>query len=122
MRAASAAAMTPEASLRSIRTLHTIVWAFFAGCIVAIPVFAWRRDFAAAGVLIGIVMVEVLIIMANRWRCPLTGVAERYTDERRDNFDIYLPLWLARYNKQIFGSLYVVGILLTLVRWLGGTS
>lgn len=122
MRAASAAAMTPEASLRSIRTLHTIVWAFFAGCIVAIPVFAWRRDFATAGVLIGIVMVEVLIIMANRWRCPLTGVAERYTDERRDNFDIYLPLWLARYNKQIFGSLYVVGILLTLVRWLGGTG
>jgi hypothetical protein len=29
-------------------------------------------------------------------RCPLTGIAARYTDDRRDNFDIYLPPWLAR--------------------------
>ena len=43
------------------------------------------------------------------------GVA-RYTDDRRPNFDIYLPSWLARYNKQIFGSLFAAGILLVLVR------
>lgn len=60
----------------------------------------------------------VLILFANRMRCPLTGVAARYTDDRRDNFDIYLPVWLARHNKAIFGTLYVTGGLFTLARWL----
>jgi hypothetical protein len=98
---------------------HTITWALFAGCILTIPVYAWRGEFGMAIVLIVIVLVEVLIIVANHWRCPLTNMAARYTDERQDNFDIYLPLWLARYNKQIFGSLFVAGLLYTLVRWQG---
>ncbi len=70
-------------------------------------------------ILIAIVGFEVLVLLINRFRCPLTGIAARYTQDRRDNFDIYLPLWLARYNKQIFGSLYVAGIFYTLVQWKG---
>lgn len=111
--------MSPAASLRAVKTLHTVVWAFFAGCILLVPVYAWRGDLRTAGVLIGLVSVEVAIILANRWRCPLTGVAARYTDDRRDNFDIYLPLWLARYNKEVFGVLFVLGVLLTVARWRG---
>ena len=38
---------------------------------------------------------------------------------RQDNFDIYLPLWLARYNKLIFGAIYLAGIAYTLVLWRG---
>lgn len=109
--------MSPQASLRAVKVVHTIAWAFFASCILAIPVHAWRDEFVAAFVLIAIVFVEVFIILANHWRCPLTNVAARYTDERKDNFDIYLPLWLARYNKEIFGSLFFAGLLYTLVRW-----
>ena len=63
-------------------------------------------------------MVEVVVIAANAWRCPLTAVAARYTDNREPNFDIYLPGWLARYNKEIFGPLFGVGVLLTLALWL----
>jgi hypothetical protein len=63
-------------------------------------------------------MGEVLVLAVNGMRCPLTSVAARYTDDRHDNFDIYLPLVIARYNKEIFGSLYVAGLLLGLVRWL----
>ena len=110
---------TPTLSLRIVKTVHTAAWAFFAGCILALPAVAWRGDFTVAAVLIGITLVEVLILLANGMRCPLTAVAARYTDDRRDNFDIYLPLWLARYNKTIFGWLYVAGLLVTLARWLG---
>ena len=114
--------MTPTALLRVIKLLHTIVWAFFTGCIIAIPILSFRRRCDQAVVLIGIVLIEVLILVANRWRCPLTGVAARYTDERSDNFDIYLPVWLARYNKLIFGLLFLGGAIFTLARcagWLG---
>ena len=109
--------MRPRHALVAIKVVHTLAWALFAGCILAIPAFAWRRELAVAGWLIGIVMVEVVVLALNGMRCPLTAVAARYTEERADNFDIYLPLWLARYNKEVFGSLFAGGLVFTLVRW-----
>jgi drug/metabolite transporter (DMT)-like permease len=105
--------------LQTIKVVHTLVWAFFASCIVAIPALAWRGHTRAAAVLIGVVFLEVAVLAVNRWRCPLTGVAARYTDDRRDNFDIYLPEWIARHNKTIFGGLYLAGIVMTLALWAG---
>lgn len=104
--------------LRFVKVLHTVVWAFFAGCILAIPVAAWRGDTAWAVVLIAVVTLEVLVLTVNGLRCPLTDVAARYTSDRADNFDIFLPRWLARHNKAVFGALYVAGMLATLARWL----
>lgn len=104
--------------LTAIRLLHTAVWAVFAACILGIFAAAGSGRFALAVMLIGVVMIEVLVLLVHRMRCPLTGVAARYTAERADNFDIYLPLWLARYNKQVFGTLYVLGIAFTLFAWL----
>ncbi len=113
------ATIHPSRALTGIKTLHTLIWAFFAGCILAIPLaaLAGRLDWAAA--LTGVVLVECLIILVNGGRCPLTAVAARYTPDRADNFDIYLPRWLARYNKVIFGSLFLGGELLAVWCWLG---
>jgi hypothetical protein len=102
--------------LRAIRLVHTVVWVFFVVIILAIPVAAWLRRYGLFLVLSAIVLVEVVVLALNRLRCPLTAVAARYTDDRRDNFDIDLPLFIARYNKQIFGSLYLAGLLLGVVR------
>lgn len=111
----------PDASdppaLRAIKIVHTLAWALFAGCILALPAAAYFRAFPLAVLLIAIVLVEVVILVANRFRCPLTSVAARYTTDRRANFDIYLPMWIARYNKEIFGTLFVAGVLFTLVQW-----
>jgi hypothetical protein len=111
--------MNDETALRAVKVTHTLAWAFFAGCILAIPFFAWRSQLRMAVILIVVVMIEVAVLFANRMRCPLTDVAARYTTDRRDNFDIYLPLWIARYNKHIFGTLFVIGVAYTLVKSLG---
>ncbi|MGH7696445.1 MAG: hypothetical protein ACRENH_15775 [Gemmatimonadaceae bacterium] len=112
--------MTPDrAALRAVKIIHTLVWALFASCILAIPVVTWSGRLAAAAALAAFVTIEVLVLVANHMRCPLTGVAARYTSDRRDNFDIYLPLWVARYNKVIFGWLFVAGVLLLIARWKG---
>lgn len=105
-------------SLRLVKGIHTLVWAFFASCVTAIPFMAWRRELGWALVFIGLVCVEVVILAVNSWRCPLTPIAARFTEDRAPNFDIYLPEWLARWNKELFGSLFVIGLLLTLGRWL----
>jgi hypothetical protein len=105
-------------NLVGIKILHTAIWLFFAGCIVAIPIAGAQGLFLLAAVLTGIVLVECVILVANRGRCPLTDMAGRHTEKREDNFDIYLPLWLARHNQAIFGMLFVVGELFLLERWL----
>jgi len=107
-----------DARLRAVKLLHTVAWAFFATCVVLIPFAASQHRFGLAGLLIGAVAVESVVLVANSWRCPLTDVAAKYTEDRRPNFDIYLPSWLARFNKEIFGSLYAVGILWTIVAWM----
>jgi hypothetical protein len=103
--------------LVAIKLLHTAVWAFFVACIAAIPLAAAMDRFDWSAAAIGLVLVECAILAANRGRCPLTDVAGRYTRQRADNFDIYLPLWLARHNKAIFGALFVGGVLFAWIRW-----
>ena len=109
----------PRASrLVAIKLLHTAIWIFFVACIVAIPVAAAYHRFRWVAVFTGVVLLECGILLVNQGRCPLTNVAYRYTEERSDSADIYLPSWLARYNKPIFGTLFVLGELFALYRWL----
>lgn len=105
--------MSPESKLRAIKALHTLVWAVFAASILAIPAVAASRNLAVAWGLIGFVLLEVIVLVTNGMRCPLTSVAARYTSDRRENFDIHLPRWLARHNKVVFGGLYLAGIVYT---------
>lgn len=105
--------------LVAIKLLHTAIWLFFAGCIVAIPVAGAFRQFYWAGVLSCLVLMECAVLALNRGQCPLTRLAGRYTEARTENFDIYLPRWLARNNKAIFGTLFAISELFVLGRYLG---
>lgn len=105
-------------ALKGIKTVHTLVWIFFVLCILAIPVMSWRGHDAMAAVFIAIVAIEVGVLALNRWHCPLTPLAARFTASRKPNFDIYLPAWLARRNKQVFGALYAAFTVFAAAMWL----
>jgi hypothetical protein len=109
--------LSRSVNLQAVKILHTLIWAFFAGCIVAVPISSLYGAHRIAIALVAIVFVEVLVLLFNGWRCPLTGIAARYTDDRQENFDIYLPRLLAKYNKHVFGTLYVVGTVYALLAW-----
>src|SRR4051794_9594082 len=100
--------MAPATSrvLITVKLLHTAVWLFFVGCILSIPLAAAQRRFAVAELLAALVLLECAVLACNGGRCPLTDLASRYTEGRCANFDIYLPEWLARHNKTIFGALF----------------
>ena len=106
-----------SAALVAIKLLHTAIWAFFVACIIGIPLAGAHRQFYRAGVLIVLVLIECAVIGLNKGRCPLTDMAARYTEERADNFDIYLPLWLARHNKEVFGTLFAASIVFVLIEF-----
>ncbi len=102
--------MSPATALVLVKLLHTVVWALLVACILAIPVAALAGRMRLASVLTVIVLGECAILAVNHMRCPLTDVAARYTPDRGDAFDIYLPPWLARHNKQVFGTAFLAGV------------
>lgn len=103
----------------ALKLIHTVIWVVLAGSIIALPVFGMKRRFDWALAVTALVLVECVVLAVNRGRCPLTSVAARYTDDRAENFDICLPRWIARHNKAIFGTLFVVGEAVVLLSWLG---
>ncbi len=107
-----------EHALSAIKTLHTAIWAVMVACILTIPWAAWVHRFRLAAALSAVVWLECGLLAINRGRCPITNVAARYTADREPNFDIYLPVWLARWNKEIFGTLFAIGEIALLVLWL----
>jgi hypothetical protein len=108
----------PTAALVTVKVVHTVVWVFFVSCILAVPVSAGLHHFNASAAFAGLVLLECLVLAVNRCRCPLTDLAARYAPEDSPNFDIYLPKLVAQYNKQIFGTLFVLGGLFALAEWL----
>lgn len=103
--------------LRAIKLIHTLVWVFFVSIIFytvycgifdKITVYTW--------IAIGLVILEGLVLVAFKMFCPLTLLARKYSDSEKENFDIYLPLIIARYNKQIFTSIFLLGLILVLYR------
>ena len=104
--------------LVAIKLLHTLIWAFMAGIIVALPFLAILRRFRLAAIVSGIIFLEGILLAVNHYRCPLSDLAARFTTSRAHNFDIYLPGWLAQHNKLIFGLLFMVGEFVLLASWL----
>jgi len=103
--------------LAAIKLLHTVVWAILAGSIVVLPLTGVMRRFRWAAILSGLVLLECGVLAANGGRCPLSDLAQRFTDSHANNFDIYLSNWLAQYNKVIFGVLFIAGELVVLGCW-----
>lgn len=112
--------MSDEGKLAMVKSVHTVIWAVFAGFVVGIPVFAAMGDMRTAFIFWSVIMVESVVLAFNGWHCPITDIAARYTQDRRPNFDIYLPEWLAEHNVRIFGSLYVAGSLFAAWRMFSG--
>ena len=71
-----------------------------------ITLFTW--------IAIGLVILEGLTLVIFNMNCPLTLVAKKYSNSQKNNFDIFLPNWLAKYNKIIFTSIYLVGVLIVI--------
>lgn len=109
--------MKDDIRLIAVKALHTAVWIFFVACILGAPIAASLGKFKLAGLLIALVSLEALVLLFNRWTCPLTKVAARYTKRREENFDIYLPRWLAKHNKSIFTPLFLLGAAYSALAW-----
>ena len=109
--------MNKENKLLVIKLIHTIIWIFFVMVIFYVlysGVFDQITTLTWIG--IGLVIGEGIVLMIFNKFCPLTLIARKYSDSQKDNFDISLPNWRAKYNKLIFTSIFLLGVILVLFR------
>jgi hypothetical protein len=66
----------------------------------------------------GLFLIEGILLLVFKFFCPLTVIARKYSNSTKDNFDIYLPNWLAKYNKPVYTSLLGIIILITIYQLL----
>ncbi|MEZ4850191.1 MAG: hypothetical protein R3B93_16565 [Bacteroidia bacterium] len=109
--------MNKESKLLTIKFIHTLIWVIFVAVIFyivysgvtdSITTYTWMG--------IGLIIGEGLVLLLFKMSCPLTVLARKYSDSQKDNFDIFLPNWLARYNKLIFTSIFLFGLIVVVYR------
>jgi len=103
--------------LTLIKVTHTTIWAVFVAAIFYV-LFAgiFDRVNLLTWICIGLVFVECIVLLIFKWKCPFTLLGQKYTSNHEVGFDIFLPAWLAKHNKVIFGVLFIFGLALVLWR------
>ena len=101
--------MQKNTELISVKIIHAVIWLFFnvvlfymayAVIMNKINKFVWIG--------IGLILMEGIVLLVFNKMCPLTIVARQYSDSNKDNFDIYLPNCLAKYNKLIYTTFFII--------------
>ncbi|MEO5996617.1 MAG: hypothetical protein ABIN89_07795 [Chitinophagaceae bacterium] len=111
--------MQSETKLIIIKITHTLIWIFFNFVIfyMLYAVIANKLD-KWIWIGYGLFILEGITLIIFKLVCPLTIWARKYSISSKDNFDIYLPNWLARYTKLIYTSILVIIMCLTIYRYL----
>ena len=98
-----------------IKVIHTLIWIFFnfvifymlyAAIANKLDLWLWMSY--------GFVFLEGLILLTFKNHCPLNLMARKYTNSPKDNFDIYLPSWLAKYTKLIYTTIVAIAFTITI--------
>jgi len=112
--------MNPSKKLTAVKIVHTLIWLFFVAAIFYILYSGISNKITTTTwIAISLIIAEGGVLVLFKKFCPLTLIARKYSDSEKDNFDIYLPNWLARHNKIIFTTIYLVGVIIVLIRVIG---
>ena len=99
-----------------IKLVHTVIFWVLSLCVLY-ALFSGLADRVTSWTWVAILLllVESVVLVAFRWTCPLTLLAERQGAVRGEVADIFLPKWFADRIFPICGTLY--GVALILVAW-----
>jgi hypothetical protein len=101
--------MQSETKLMLVKTIHTLIWVFF-NVVIFYMLYAVIVNKLDKWLWIGyeLILLEGITLLVFKFFCPLTLIARKYSTSTKDNFDIYLPNWLAKYNKLIYTGILII--------------
>jgi hypothetical protein len=105
--------MTVNQKLVTIKLIHTAVWMIFNLVIFFLlyAVIANKIDYRI-WIGFGLIGLEGIMLLIFKQTCPVTIIARKFSYSTKENFDIYLPNWLAKYNKLIYSIIVVITLIL----------
>ena len=111
--------MKIETKLIQVKIIHTLIWLFF-NFVIFYMLYAVSTNKLDIWLWVGygFIILEGLTLLIFKFICPLTLIARKYSNSPKDNFDIYLPNWLARYTKFIYTIIMIIIIIITIYQLL----
>lgn len=103
-----------------IKVIHSLLFfvigvctlfVFFTAVLDRITVLTW--------IAFAVTLAELLILIFNDWRCPLTDLAEQRGARLGSVADLFLPTWLSDRLFLIFGIVFSISCLLLFWRLIG---
>src|ERR1700712_181855 len=101
--------MEIENKLIAVKIIHTIIWIFF-NVVIFYMLYAVLNNKLDNWFWLcyGLIILEGIVLLMFKLICPLTLWARKYSNSTKENFDIYLPNWLAKFNKLIYTFIMVI--------------
>ena len=115
--------MKNRTKLTLIKVIHTLIWIFFNFVIfymlyAAIPCGYLAEHANKLDLWLwigyGFILLEGLTLLTFKSHCSLNLIARKYSNSTKDNFDIYLPSWLAKYTKLIYTTIVAIALIITI--------
>lgn len=105
--------MNKTSKLTTIKIIHTLIWIFFNVVIFYMLYLVLSNKLNIwLWIGYGLFALEGIVLLSFRYFCPLTIMARKFSDSTKANFDIYIPNWLAKYNKLIYTSILITIIII----------
>lgn len=102
-----------------IKLTHIVIFLFMSACVVYILYAGITRTYdwylLAA---ISLVLIEGMVLIINRWQCPLTELARKYGDTRGSVTDMFYPKWFVPHVFRFSTALFVIGLLVLGINYL----
>ena len=104
-------------SIAFIKFIHTVVFVVLSALLAGLlyEVIANRMT-AITWIAVTLFLAEGIVLVLNRWRCPLTAIAEKLGSPHGQVTDTLLPKWLADRVFQIYSGLFVGALVFIVVR------
>jgi hypothetical protein len=94
--------------LTAVKIIHTLIWTFFNAVFFYLSyAVIFNKIDKLVWFCIGLIILEGIVLLVFKGVCPLTIIARKYSTSKKAHFDIYLPVWLAKYNKVIYTTIFI---------------
>ncbi|MGD8426302.1 MAG: hypothetical protein PVH63_01665 [Balneolaceae bacterium] len=106
-----------SSSVFYIKLIHSLLflliiistgYVFLSALLDAVTLLSW--------IAFGVAVAEILVLIFNNWRCPLTDLAESRGAEVGSVADLFLPKWLSDHLFGIFGVVFLLTCVLLIWR------
>ena len=100
-----------------IKLIHSLLFFLIAVSTTYVFVTAvWGQVTSLTWWALAIVIIELLVLLFNNWRCPLTDLAVQQGADVDSVADLFLPQWLSNYLFTVFGVVFLASCALLIWR------